>query len=139
MIDVNKRKAIFLLHNEGMGLREISRQLRISINTVRNIINQKGQLPETIRQDKINIDPELLRKLHTKCDGYVQRIHEILTEEKSILIGYSTLTRTIRELNLGQPKNQRCDQQPDEAGPVHCYRGWGGQRGLGRRGARGWD
>lgn len=116
MIDVNKRKAIFLFHNEGMGLREISRQLRISINTVRNIINQKGQLPETIRQDKINIDPELLRNLHTKCDGYVQRILEILTEEEGILIGYSTLTRNIRELNLGQPKNQRCDQKPDEPG-----------------------
>jgi hypothetical protein len=26
------------------------------------------------------------------------------------------LTRTIRELNLGQPKNQRCDQRPDEPG-----------------------
>ena len=116
MIDVNKRKAIFLLHNEGMRLREISRKLRVSINTVKNIINQKGQFPETIRQDKINVDPELLRKLHTQCDGYVQRIHEILTEEKGILIGYSTLTRTIRELNLGQPKNQRCDQQPDEPG-----------------------
>lgn len=116
MINVNKRKAIFLLHNEGMGLREISRTLRVSINTVRNIINQKGQLPETIRPDKINVDPELLRNLHKKCDGYVQRIHEILTEEKGILIGYSTLTRTIRELNLGQPKNQRCDQQPDEPG-----------------------
>lgn len=116
MIDVNKRKAIFLLHNEGMGLREIARKLRVSINTVKNIITQQGQLPETIRQDKINIDPELLRNLHTKCDGYVQRIHEILTEEKGILIGYSTLTRTIRELNLGQPKNQRCDQQPDEPG-----------------------
>ena len=116
MIDVNKRKAIFLLHNEGMGLREISRKLRVSINTVKNIITQQGQLPETIRQDKINVDPELLRKLHIKCDGYVQRILENLTEEEGILIGYSTLTRNIRELNLGQPKNQRCDQQPDEPG-----------------------
>ncbi len=116
MIDVNKRKAIFLLHNEGMGIREISRKLRVSTNTVSNIIDQKGLLPETIRKDKINIDPELLRKLHAKCDGYVQRIHEILTEEKGILIGYSTLTRNIHELNLGQSKNQRCDQRPDEPG-----------------------
>jgi len=116
MIDVNKRKAIFLLHNEGMGIREISRKLKVSTNTVGNIIDQKGRLPETIRQDKINVDPELLRKLHTKCDGYVQRIHEILIEEEGILIGYSTLTRNIRELNLGQPKNQRCDQKPDEPG-----------------------
>ncbi|MCK4767110.1 MAG: helix-turn-helix domain-containing protein [Desulfobacula sp.] len=116
MIDVNKRKAIFLLHNEGMGVREISRKLRVSTNTVSKIIVQKGRLPEAIRQDKINVDPELLRNLHAKCDGYVQRIHEILTEEKGISIGYSTLTRNIRELNLGQPKNQRCDQRPDEPG-----------------------
>ena len=115
MIDANKRKAIFLLHNEGMGIREISRRLRVSTNTVSNIIVLKGQVPETTRQDKINVDPELLRNLHAKCDGYVQRIHEILTEE-GVLIGYSTLTRNIRELNLGQPKNQRCDQRPDEPG-----------------------
>jgi len=116
MIDVNKRKAIFLLHNEGIGVREISRTLRVSTNTVSSIIDQKGQLPETIRQDKINIDPELLRNLHAKCDGYVQRIHEILTEEENLSIGYSTLTRNIRELDLGQSKNQRCDQKPDEPG-----------------------
>ena len=116
MIDVNKRKAIFLLHNEGIGVREISRTLRVSTNTVSNIIDQKGQLPETIRQDKIKVDPELLRNLHAKCDGYVQRIHEILTEEENLSIGYSTLTRNIRELDLGQSKNQRCDQKPDEPG-----------------------
>ena len=116
MINANKRKAIFLLHNEGMGVREISRKLRVSTNTVSNIIVQKGRLPETIRHDKINVDPELLRTLHAKCDGYVWRIHEILTEEEGVLIGYSTLTRNIRELNLGQPKNQRCDRRPDEPG-----------------------
>ena len=123
MIDANKRNAIFLLHNEGMGVREISRKLKVSTNTVSKIIGQKGQLPETIRQDKITVDPELLRSLHTKCDGYVQRIHEILTEEQGILIGYSTLTRTIRELNLGQPKNQRCDQRPDEPGADYVESG----------------
>jgi len=116
MIDANKRKAIFLLHNEGMGVRDISRKLRVSTNTVTNIISRKGQFPETIRKDKINVDPELLRNLHAKCDGYAQRIHEILNEEKGIAIGYSTLTRTIRELDLGQPKNERCDQKPDMPG-----------------------
>ena len=116
MIDANKRKAIFLLHNEGMGVREISRKLSVNTNTVSNIIVQKGRLPDTIRQDKINVDPELLRTLHAKCDGYGRRIHEILTEEEGVLIGYSTLTRNIRELNLGQPKNQRCDRRPDEPG-----------------------
>jgi len=115
MIDVNKRKSIFCLYNEGMGIREISRRLRVSTNTVSKIINQKGEPLTTIRRDKINVDPELLRSLYTKCDGYVQRIHEILADE-GILIGYSTLTRNIRELDLGQPKNGRCDQVPDEPG-----------------------
>jgi DNA-binding LacI/PurR family transcriptional regulator len=49
-----------------MGIREISRKLKVSTNTVSKIVDQKGQLPETIRQDKICVDPELLRSLHTK-------------------------------------------------------------------------
>ena len=116
MIDANKRKAIFLLNEEGMGIREISRKLRVSTNTVLKIIDQEGEFPEIIRQDKIDIDPDLVRKLYAKCDGYVQRVHEILTEEQGISIGYSTLTRNIRELDLGQSKNKRCDQHPDVPG-----------------------
>ncbi|MBL0731595.1 MAG: helix-turn-helix domain-containing protein, partial [Desulfosarcina sp.] len=115
MKDANKRKAIFLLFNEGMGVREISRNLHVSTNTVSAIIAQKGEMPEPKRKDKINIDPELLRSLHARCDGYAQRMHEIL-EEEGIKVGYSTLTRNIRELGLGQSKKQRCDQRPDVPG-----------------------
>jgi len=115
MIDANKRKSIFLLHNEGMGIREISRRLIVSTNSVSKIIKLEGNLPDKIRHDKIKVDPELLSTLYTHCDGYIQRIHEILIEEKGINIGYSTLTRNIRELDLGQ-KNQRCDRVPDEPG-----------------------
>lgn len=116
MIDANKRKAIFLLHNEGMGIREISRKLNVSINTVRKIIDQEGQMPEITRRDKIHIDSVLLQKLYKKCDGYAQRVHEILEEDMGIAIGYSTLTQKLRELGLGQPKNERCDQEPDIPG-----------------------
>lgn len=116
MIDANKRKAIFLLHNEGMGTREISRKLTVSINTVRKIIDEKGELPEITRRDKIHIDPELLQKLYKRCDGYAQRVHELLEEEKGITIAYSTLTQNLRELGLGQSKNERCDQRPDIPG-----------------------
>lgn len=115
MKDANKRKAIFLLFNEGMGVREISRNLHVSTNTVSAIIAQKGEMPELVRKDKIDIDPELLRSLHTRCEGYAQRMHEIL-EEEGIKVGYSTLTRNIRELGLGQSKKQRCDQTPDVPG-----------------------
>lgn len=116
MIDANKRKAIFLLHNEGMSIRNISRQLGVSINTVRKIIEDKGELPQNIRRDKIHIDSVFLKTLYQKCDGYAQRVHEILEEEKGICIGYSTLTQNLRELGLGQPANQRCEHRPDQPG-----------------------
>ena len=116
MITPDKRKAIYCLHKEGMGIREISRRLGVSRNTVRAVIDQKGSLPDSTRKDKIEIDPELLRWLYAQCSGWVQRIHEKLTEQEDIKIGYSTLSRMIRELDLGQSKKQRCGQVPDEPG-----------------------
>jgi transposase len=117
MIDANKRKAIFLLSNEGMKVREISCKLQVSTNSVSTIIAQKGEMPDIERKDKRNIDPELLRKLYAKCEGYVQRIHEMLEEDEGIKIGYSTLARKIQELGLGKSKkNKRCDQRPDVPG-----------------------
>jgi len=116
MIDPEKRKAIYCLHNEGMGIREISRRLGVSRNTVRAIIEQKGGMPDLPRKDKKQIDPELLRRLYTECNGWVQRTHEKLTEQEGIKIGYSTLTRMIGELELGQGRKRRCDRVPDEPG-----------------------
>ena len=90
MIDPEKRKAIYCLHNEGMGIREISRRLGVSRNAVRAIIEQKGGMPDLPRKDKTQIDPEILRRLYSECKGWVQRIHEKLTEQEGIKIGYST-------------------------------------------------
>jgi transposase len=116
MIDQDKRKAIFFLHEEGMSIREISRRLGLSRNTVRIIVKQKGICVDSIRKDKIKIDTELLRRLYTDCDGFIQRIHEKLAEQEGIKVGYSTLSRMIRELGFGQSKKQRCERVPDEPG-----------------------
>lgn len=118
MIEQDKRKAIYLLHTEGMGIRAISRQLHVHRNTVRDIIEQEGQMPETIRADKIQVDPELLMRLYGECSGRIQRIHEKLTEEEGIKIGYSTLCRMIRERELGTPPKSRCGKVPDEPGEM---------------------
>ncbi len=99
-----------------MQIRAIGRQLRVNRNTVRDIIKQGGLSPQTIRVDKIQIDPDLLTKLYVKCTGRIQRIHEKLTEEEGIIIGYSTLTRMIRELELGGTKKSRCGKVADEPG-----------------------
>lgn len=116
MIDPDKRKAIYLLHQQGMGLREIARRLSVSTNTVGTIIAQKGITPTVSRSDKITIEPEVLFRLYNECDGWVQRMYEKLTEDQAVEIGYSTLTRRIRELGIGQPKNRRCDKVADEPG-----------------------
>lgn len=117
MIDRDKRQAIYYLHNEGMSLREIARSMRVSVNSVTSIIRQKGLMPETLRKDKISVDEVLLRKVYRDCKGFKQRIHEILTEDHGVNIGYSTLTRLIRVLDLDNTKsNQRCGRVADQPG-----------------------
>lgn len=116
MITADKRKAVFLLHQEGTPIRQISRQLRLSRHAVRRIIAQSGQMPQNIRPPNVILDPELLRRLHQECGGYAQRMMEILREEHGIAVKYSTLTRRLRDLGVSTPMSQRCDRVPDEPG-----------------------
>jgi transposase len=116
MIEADKRKAVYFLHKQGMGIREIARHMDISTTTVMSIIAQGGEMPETVRKDKIVIDADLVSRLYKQCDGRIQRVHEKLTEEVGINIGYSTLSKMIRELDFGKSGNQRCQRVADEPG-----------------------
>ena len=116
MIDRDKRKAIYCLRNEGMGVREISRTLGVSVGSVETIVEQKGEMPDKTRSDKLRIDPDLLARLHVECDGRVQRMHEKLVEEEGMEIGYSTLTQAVRDAGLGGNRKKRCCRVPDEPG-----------------------
>ncbi len=114
MIEPEKRKAIFLLHQEGMPVREISRRLGLGRNTVRRIIAQEGRAAAHAFTPPI--DPDLLRQLYAECHGYVQRVFEKLQEEHGIQTKFSTLTRWLRLLGIGRPPASRCDRVPDEPG-----------------------
>ena len=116
MIDADKRKAVFLLHQEGMGRNQIARRLGISPNTVRGIIEQQGPMPRRTRSDKIEIDADLLKRLYQQCDGFAQRVHEKLVEEEHIAIQYSTLTRLLRQWGMSREGDRRCERVPDEPG-----------------------
>ena len=116
MIEAEKRKAIFLLHQTGVGTNEIARLMNVSRNTAREIIGQQGEMPQKVRSDKRQIDVELLKRLYADCQGYAQRVHEKLVEEEGIEIKYSTLTRMLRELGISVPQQQRCDEVPDKPG-----------------------
>jgi transposase len=116
MIDQDKRNAIYQLYRTGMPLREIARRFQLSRNTVREIVRNQAAMPNQVRKDKIQVDPELLAKLYLECDGWLQRVHERLVEEEQVRISYPTLTRLARQLRLGEPADTRCERVPDQPG-----------------------
>ena len=117
MIETDKRKAVFLLHQEGTQVGEIARLLGLSRNTVRTIIRQGGEPPpRRPRSDKQPLDEELLRRLYQQCEGRRARMHEKLVEEEGVAVTYPTLTRRLRELGIGDPPKARCARVPDEPG-----------------------
>ena len=116
MIATDKRKAVFLLLQEGMAVREIARRVAVSRNTVRAIIRQEGATPQPVRTNKQRLDEELLRRLYQECQGRMVRVYEKLVEEEGVAVTYSTLTRRLRELGISQPQKQRCHRVPDEPG-----------------------
>ena len=120
MIEPDKRDAIILLHTHGMTIKEIAKKLKISKNTVRDIIRNPRENKQKTRSDKIQIDSDLLRKLFHDCDGWIQRVHEKLTEEGK-KVAYSTLTQRLRELGIGVSQQKRCGQFPDEPGREMQY------------------
>ena len=117
MIETDKRKAVFLLHQEGQSLRQIARLLGLSRNTVRTIIQQGGAPPPPhSRADKKLLDEELLRRLYQDCQGWMARVHEKLIEEEGVAVTYSTLTRRLRQLGISAPAKTRCQRVPDQPG-----------------------
>lgn len=116
MIDPGVRNAIYQLHLAGRPVREISRQLKVNRNTVRTVIRQQGVTSRKARKDKIQIDPDLLSRLYHECDGWIERVHEKLVEEQGVQVSYSTLTRILRERDLGNGTSDRCQRVPDEPG-----------------------
>ena len=116
MIAPDKRKAIYLLHQEGLKPAEIARRLGVSRNTVIAIITQQGEPLSLQHKVKLELDPELLRRLYQQCQGHIQRVYEKLVEEEKIPVKYSTLTRRLRGLGISHPAPARCEQFPDEPG-----------------------
>lgn len=106
MIHADKRQAAQTLFSQGRSKKEISRLLTISPKSVRRLLKNSGAAPSP-RPDKIAVSEDLLRQTYDRCNGFRQRIYEVLTEEHSLKIGYSTLTRLLREYGIGQKKQHR--------------------------------
>ena len=95
------RNAVCALQAKGHSLREISRSLALSRNTVRRILRQ----PNRTAGCAAPCDEATLAKLKTafeRARGNVVRARELLTDD-GLEVGYSTLTRWAREAGLRSP------------------------------------
>jgi transposase len=90
------------LQAQGQSLREISRLLRLSRNTVRRILRAPQRRPARAAGP----DPALQQRLaqvYARSRGNAVRMGQILAEEDELRLPYSTLTRWVREAELREP------------------------------------
>lgn len=115
MINENVRATIRTLFSSGKAKKEIARLMGVDIKTVRSILDQENDFSKE-RSDKIDIPDDLLMSLYESCNGYAHRMYEKLTEEHGFNVGYSTLTRQLRDKEISQKKTRRSDHYDDVPG-----------------------
>jgi len=101
MILTEIRNSVRVLKAQGRSLREISRLLRLSRNTVRRILRQQER-----KATAFPCDAQTLSRLEDafrRAGGNVVRVQQLLASENDLHISYSTLTRWIREAGLRSP------------------------------------
>jgi len=88
------------LHAQKRSLRDISRALKLSRNTVRRIL-RPGPAPDD--RDAAPVPLAYLKSAFERAQGNVSRMGELLTAEYEIPVSYSTLTRWVRDAGLRAP------------------------------------
>ena len=102
MIRDEIRNAVRTLQAQGRTLREISRLLKLSRNTVRRIL----RAPERHASAAPPCDAQTLALLEAtfeRARGNVVRAQELLAQEQGRAVSYSTLTRWVRQAGLRPP------------------------------------
>jgi hypothetical protein len=93
------------LQAQGHSLREISRLLALSRNTVRRILRAPaGSVAETPPCDEATLGK--LKAAFARARGNVVRVRELLADD-GLEVSYSTLTRWVREADLRGPPRRR--------------------------------
>ena len=106
MIPQELRQAAQTLHRKGMKIRQISLALKVSRNTIRKILRGRGKEERHPRSRWRDASP-LVAEIFKRCKGNVVRVQEILSQEHSLSIPYTTLTRMVRELSLREDKSSK--------------------------------
>jgi transposase len=95
------RNAVCALQAKGHSLREISRILAMSRNTVRRILREPAdEVAETPPYDEATLGR--LKAAFARARGNVVRVRELLADD-GLEVSYSTLTRWVRAADLRGP------------------------------------
>jgi predicted transcriptional regulator len=87
--------AVRVMKAQGQSLREISRALKLSRNTVRRVLRAQPRA----QSEYTPCDAQTLARVQAcfeRAGGNVVRARELLQEEHALEVGYSTLTRGTR-------------------------------------------
>lgn len=101
MITPEIRSVVRTLAAQGQSLREISRLLQLSRNTVRRIL-RGSEPPAEATTPADTPHREQLEPLYERARGNVVRVQQMLGEQGQS-VAYSTLTRWVREAELREP------------------------------------
>jgi len=100
IIPTEIRNSVRVLKAQGQTLREISRLLKLSRNTVRRILREReAAAPPSCAAAPL----ASLEDAFARASGNVARVQQLLATESDVQVPYSTLTRWIREAGLRSP------------------------------------
>lgn len=94
------KDAVRTLHAQGQSLREISRALKLSRNTVRRILRHSEKRRGAPAPALDALTRERLEHAFEHARGNAARVQQLLAEEHALNLPYSTLTRWIRQADL---------------------------------------
>ena len=94
------REAVLTLRAQNRSLRDISRALKLSRNTVRRILRPAPDADDAASRP---VPVACLKSAFERAQGNVSRMAELLAAEYEREVSYSTLTRWVREAGLRAP------------------------------------
>jgi len=107
MLDKDTRTAILALSGKGYGVRRIARELKLSRNSVRRVI-QSGVVEAAMAERGSQLQEHLedIRQFYAECEGNLVRVREKLEEAllkrgQSLKASYSALTWFCRRHGIG--------------------------------------
>ena len=101
MIPTEIRNSVQTLQAQGHSLREISRLLKLSRNSVRRVL--RASKAHAAHRPMSEQALAQLRSAFERAGGNVARAQQLLAEDQGSELPYSTLTRWVRSAGLRAP------------------------------------